>query len=101
MLLDIENMMRTCSFTATSSWDSAATTATSVSVSAERPTNTDQLTTTFVNTQTDSSGNPTETGSNDNNDDNNDDDDDNGAAASSISIYLAGLMAAGGAFMLI
>ena len=72
---DINNIIRTCGFS-TTSWASTAAPS-SVTVSATRPTDIAQLTTTFEpSTVSSPTGGPTQT-NDDANDDNNNDDDDN------------------------
>lgn len=110
-MIDIVDIVRTCSFSSTSWNPSATSVATSISVSADRPTDAAQLTTTYSVAPNTSGGNsPIQTNppsnDNNNNDDNSssnsnnnndDDNNDDGGAAAGIAapVYLAGAVVAG------
>lgn len=108
---DIRDIVRTCSFSSTS-WSPSSTSATqTISVSADRPTDASQLTTTFsaatqtgTNSPIQTNGPDSNNNSNnddDDNDDDNDDDDDGSAAAGLASpLMMVGALVVGAAALL-
>ena len=99
--------MRVCGFSSVSYNSASATSASSISVSASRPTDISQLTTTVNPQETgvlgvgDAGNNNNNNGGNQNNDDNNDDDSGAGQGAlSGVAMYAAGAVVAGAAMLL-
>lgn len=102
MVLDIRDLMRVCGFSSVSYDSASATSSHSISVSASRPTDISQLTTTVNPQETgalgvgDSGNNNSNNDGSQNNDDN--DDDDNAASQGVIpgmAMYVAGAVLAG------
>merc|ERR1711912_150911 len=91
---DINAIVRTCGFSSTTYMASATETAAAITVTATRPTDAAQLTTTFTAAR--------ETGQSNNNNDNNDNNDDSGdnAAGALAPYWMAGAIVAGAVAMM-